>query len=374
MGIGLLPKYSPRIYGRKLTCLRRDKKVLATPEERVRQRALKWILTKVLKRQIELEEHQAYTNSRGGRPDIVIKDKKGKPRLIVELKEPNIEVGYDVFLQARRYARKIGATEIWLSNGDDNKFYRLVEGDWREILFGNVLGLKLKKPGALPVPNPRNRKAVRQFITNLCVLADRDSRKVLANVEPEVLAIRKLIAMPSKEIALPFSWDGIHLLEDRGVSRLSIPVPAGTPWQADYRVFLAATEGRVETVGIGLNVCNDGDVYLCMAFIKPNRKHHALQLRLGEYSRKVRSGWEIWHSGRMGGRALKTGLVFEGLKEAGIRVLQREGGKSAVELGLLPSFDRIRWTTSRRFLANLIHYALVRSNLREDHKYQAKED
>jgi len=167
---------------------------------------------------------------------------------------------------------------------------------------------------------------------------------------------------------LPWAWNGLHIIEDRGLSQLSIPLPGGSPWGTTYRMFLVATEGRVETVGLGLNRYGStkAGLILCVPFVKRNRKHHALQLLVKRYVDVTASGFDIWHDGRIGGRSLKSSLVREAFYEAGRDDLVKG---EQIQLGFLPRVEDMTWTASRHFLANLFHYALVRSQLREAYRY-----
>src|SRR5204863_7201561 len=81
---------------------------------------------------------------------------------------------------------------------------------------------------------------------------------------------------------LPYSWRGLHILEDRGVFWLSIKTPGGS-WESFYRIFLVATEGRVETAAIGLNLSDTGGPLLCVAVLTPRPAHHPLQLDVSKY-------------------------------------------------------------------------------------------
>ena len=136
-------------------------------------------------------------------------------------------------------------------------------------------------------------------------------------------------------------------------------------------MFLVATEGRVETVGLGLNAYRSvsAGLILCVSFVKRNRTHHALQLRAKKYVEVEPTGFEVWHDGRMGGRAIHSKRVRDAFYEAGRDDLIED---NRIRLGFVPRVDRVTWTSSREFLGNLLHYSLVRTQLREAHRHRRR--
>ncbi|MBZ0271935.1 hypothetical protein K8I61_07850 [bacterium] len=200
---------------------------------------------------------------------------------------------------------------------------------------------------------PRDARGLRRF-ENLAKLppgVDRDFAVSALN----------LILAPGKFYRLPYSYRGVHILEDRGLSELSIPVPGGGTWNSLYRVFLVATEGRVETAGIGLNRCNPKNIILCVAFLKSNRKHHALQLHFGRNVEPTPGGFAVFHDGRMGGRSIRREAVRDALIESCRDDLVAPDGR--IDLGTFKTTPT--WSNSRKLLANVFNYALLRTNLRE---------
>ena len=172
-----------------------------------------------------------------------------------------------------------------------------------------------------------------------------------------------VIFSPPGFFKLPWGHRGLHILEDRGISRLSIGTPGGS-WNSSYRLFLIATEGRVETAGIGLNRWGDDRLILCVSFLKSGRKHHALQLQVDDWVDNRGDHFEIFHNGRMGGRSIKKEVVVDALYEACRDDILIETGE--LFLGSLPNDPaEVNQISSRAFIANLLHYALIRTELRE---------
>jgi len=374
-----LPQFVPRVYRdgttKVLTCLARNQKLVAKPEELVRQRILNWLINdqQIPRTRLALEDNQLFTSNKRGRSDILVRNENGEPALVVEIKRQEIPLGDDVKDQAIRYAQKCKAAEIWITNGQDHRFFRKVSGRWIVVLDCEFLKQTVETKEAALVPSPSDTEKVKAFMRDLGRAAGSPAFQNKKFFEP-VLSLQKLILSPSSEIALPFSHEGVHILEDRGVTRLAIRTPGGR-WNTLYRIFLAATEGRVETVGIGLNVWDRDKVIICVAFLKEKRKHHALQLQITECCERDRksAGYRIYHSGKMGGRSLPSELVFEGIREAlreDLIELDPKTKKTRVSLGILPNFDNSTWTNSKEFISNIFHYAIIRTNLRESHPYE----
>lgn len=92
----------------------------------------------------------------------------------------------------------------------------------------------------------------------------------------------------------------------------------------------------------------------------------ALQLDAGqcEWDAQKRA-WHICHDGRMS--QVPREVVTEAVREsqAGRWIDTDDNGKERISLGTLPDADSATWRNSRNILANLIHYGIIRKNLRE---------
>ena len=105
---------------------------------------------------------------------------------------------------------------------------------------------------------------------------------------------------------------------------------------------------------------------LCIGVRKPKRTHHALQLDADECEwDDQKRAWHICHDGRMSQVPRET--VMEAVREAqaGSWIDTNDKGRERISLGTLPDADSATWRNSRNLLANLIHYAIIRTNLRE---------
>ena len=64
---------------------------------------------------------------------------------------------------------------------------------------------------------------------------------------------------------------------------------------------------------------------------------------------------------------VESGVVLDAVREAGCRhwIYVDENQKEWVYLGELPEAEAVTWENTREFLANLLHYGIIRTNLRE---------
>ncbi|MBI3509027.1 MAG: type I restriction enzyme HsdR N-terminal domain-containing protein [Bacteroidetes bacterium] len=96
----------------------RKKWIVLTPEEWVRQHAVKWLVNeKKFPASLLAVEKSISVNGLNKRCDIVAWSHEMKPVLIVECKSPEVEITQEVFDQAARYNLTLGANLFLLTNG-----------------------------------------------------------------------------------------------------------------------------------------------------------------------------------------------------------------------------------------------------------------
>lgn len=378
----IFDKHKPRVYsdknGKYVTCCIRDKRIKATEEEVVRQSVIFFLLS--LRRfenyNFELEESVNYTDNSRGRPDIVLRDSDGKVVFVVECKKPSVMLGDNVRQQAIRYAQKLRSKRIWLTNGAENVFFSKDKNEWKNV--NSIEFLKIKGIGferEVKFPAKATPAFIRRHLQkeNIAKFSDTDMHELLSkNYDIDflykLLCLQKLIY--TANVRAPFSINGLHILEDRGIKQLHVPNPGGG-FNGLYRILLVATEGAVEAVGIGLHRwSSDNSFRLCMAFIKKNRIHHSLQLSSDGIEVVGNKRVKISHNARMGGRSIKKDKVLEAIVEACREDIISDDNAFPICLGTIPQYENINWSNSKNFLSNLCHYALIRSNLRESNRYQ----
>ena len=104
----------------------RKKFVVLTPEEWVRQHVIRFLLSekKYPASHISVEK-QLKLHDTIKRYDIVIYDRDGGIRLIVECKAPNIKISQDTFDQIARYNFVLKADLLMVTNGLDHYFCKM---------------------------------------------------------------------------------------------------------------------------------------------------------------------------------------------------------------------------------------------------------
>ena len=119
----------------------RRKPVASGPEERVRQALIRWLIEKLHAppRLIAVEYSlSALDPACRKRADLVVWEPAGRagglrPWLLAECKAPGIALDERVADQVRRYAQRIRAAYVLLTNGETTRYFRMGEGKYGEI-------------------------------------------------------------------------------------------------------------------------------------------------------------------------------------------------------------------------------------------------
>lgn len=113
----------------------RRKWVALTPEERVRQVFLLFLLNekKIPVSHISIEK-AINVNGMTQRYDLVVFDQEGKPWMVVECKAPHVKLTQEVVAQAGRYNKTLRAPILGVTNGVENIFFR-IDYETEEIIL-----------------------------------------------------------------------------------------------------------------------------------------------------------------------------------------------------------------------------------------------
>jgi hypothetical protein len=104
----------------------RRKWLVATPEERVRQLVLSWMLENLpYSKSRYRTEFSLEVNGLRKRCDILVFDEAVKPFLLVECKAPSIPINDEVLYQALRYNYTLQVAYILITNGLDTFTFQL---------------------------------------------------------------------------------------------------------------------------------------------------------------------------------------------------------------------------------------------------------
>ncbi|MBR4661048.1 MAG: type I restriction enzyme HsdR N-terminal domain-containing protein [Bacteroidales bacterium] len=101
----------------------RRKNVRRTPEEEVRQAAIRYLEENLgVPRQLMVSEHAFTFNSLQYRADILVYDRELRPLLLVECKAPSVHLDEAILEQVLRYNRVLQVRYILLTNGKSSYF------------------------------------------------------------------------------------------------------------------------------------------------------------------------------------------------------------------------------------------------------------
>ena len=115
-------------------CLIRQKDLVCTPEEWVRQHVIHFLISEkgVSIGRIASEFSLEY-NSRSKRADLVLFDEFGKPNMIVECKAPEIPITEKVVHQIAQYNSQLNVDRLFLTNGLDHIFCE-IDGVYAKLI------------------------------------------------------------------------------------------------------------------------------------------------------------------------------------------------------------------------------------------------
>ena len=357
----------------KLRCQVRGYEVPATPEERVRQRVLHWLINTKSWKNLRLEKAYPWEsdpNRSHIRPDIELLDDDENVVVVVECKHENVPLGKAVYDQAIEYAIKSGAPYIWVTNGEQHGFLEDIDGRYKSVSSIEPLGEEYEPPtGRVAFPNMHDAAEVKSYLEQMD-LAPLNEETSDVGERNFTLALHKAIfdVLDENHVKqMPFSSEGVHLLEYAGAAFHQFSNRSGGSYYTRYADFIAATRGRVEAMSVAVNAWQSGGIRLCVGVSKAERKPHALQLDFAENCEwsDERKCWDVYHDGAMS--QVKSSVVLDAVREAGCRhwIYVDENQKEWVYLGELPEAEAVTWENTREFLANLLHYGIIRTNLRE---------
>lgn len=127
----------------KVRCLIRNRRVLLTPEEWVRQHLLSYLISHLdyPKGYIAVEFSLKYNGS-FKRCDILVIDHVGNPLLIVECKAPEIKITQHTFFQVAKYNNALNASNLLVTNGLTHLFFSKSTSNHELIVHEEILSWK----------------------------------------------------------------------------------------------------------------------------------------------------------------------------------------------------------------------------------------
>ena len=109
-------------------CLVRNKKIVLTPEEWVRQHLINYLDSDFNYSKYRMAvEYEIKYNQLNKRADIVYFDSDRNPYLIVECKAPNVKLNEDVLHQIVTYNSKLNTPYMLISNGIEHYIFEVID-------------------------------------------------------------------------------------------------------------------------------------------------------------------------------------------------------------------------------------------------------
>lgn len=360
----------------------RKKKVIATPEEYVRQTVLsyfRWFLRTPLHCiQTEVSMKQYGYTTKKDRADILILRPDGKTILaVVECKAEYIEINQEVIDQMLRYANTLNVEYAFATNGNILVSYRYD-----------------KSKGYIPVNCPQSYKKMCGSYNNttpqIRTFTERTELARLNNITYIRKNYRDYIGSQTQNEWLPFlanlcdalrdirtvlpkeEYATFTLLEDQGVRTLEITVPGGNVFNNHYRVFkIRDKAGKTYKIGMAISVYGNDNTMLAVGVDNGVRSHHALQLIFDTNIKLMKDNvgvyYEISHRGKINvGRkgSAKISEVLEFVKSE-MPLLIRDDNR--IQLGIFRNTEMLVVTSPefKDFFERVIAYTLILEKFRE---------
>lgn len=133
-----LPKANLKLKQNQIWDILRQKYVLHTPEEWVRQHFIHYLIGLGYSKNLMASEQMVKYNNMSKRCDIVAFNNKNETLLIVECKAPHIKLTQETFYQIAKYNSVLNAKYLVLTNGIHH-IVAYVDKQKNEISFLNQL-------------------------------------------------------------------------------------------------------------------------------------------------------------------------------------------------------------------------------------------
>jgi hypothetical protein len=315
---------------------------------------------------------------------------------VVECKAPGVALTKNVRDQANRYASKLGARFVVVTNGLESHVYlRTEESSLTEVAdlptFDQICAqVPVALVGLQPDPPPP-RLPLDVASRPDCLRLHRRFRSgtVGQASAPEtwlpILALDDALLGASALDGLPFERHGVHVVEDLGVNPRNPGSAVGASWPGLYRDLLIEV-GQGEHLVLGLSVLGawqvvdrarasqhtrqSGESYLIVATAEGAEYEAVLQFPFDRGLKRRRDAWDLVHDGSLtaGKGAVRRAVLFEAVRER-LPILRVEAG---VALGSLPYGAAVDVESLRELIARLAVYALIRRAVKRQVKAARK--
>ncbi len=359
----------------------RQKLILVTPEETVRQHFVSWLIDElgVPKNRIRVEEQLShYQKNLRGRADIIVNaydtdDETFYPVAVIECKAQGVSLDDKAFKQMFRYADKLNCNYCALTNGDELFCYHLDGKDdvaldsfptYREMLRGEY------SPAPIEEPPPRLefdelKTFYRKYVDD----------GIIGDATPETLQIpmtnfcKCLLDVEHKLPARRYKI--FRLVKDYGIRNLSVGDSSGGHFDSAYRSFIVEYNGNTTFVSIAVSSLvrwsslTTAFTAINVAVDRGEQTHNSLELVVDDNVEVAGNRIKIFHNWKLTNGNKGAVSPVEVNKFVIERYPQIRHADRCF-LGAL-THDRL-WTLDDSevipVIENLISYALIRDDLR----------
>ena len=362
----------------------RERLILITPEEVVRQQVLQYLLScvKVPKELVQVEMLLSkYQIESKRRADIIVEkcDEQSKlisPLAVIECKAPDIMIGDEAINQALNYADMLLAEYVFITNGEtliaakfDEKSNTYVDiqeiPTYKDMLSGQVIERKLEenKKRFLFEELEDNKEYYRgyefnpntpirflPFITNLWECFLDTTHK-----------------MPAKQYSI------FNLIEDYGIRFLSCGNAAGGAYQGAYRSFVVQYKNTTRLMNLSFFDYGTSTILTVSVDQNNHNPHNSLQYAIDSNLRNIGNQFSFIHNGRIAVGNVGSGKAAE-LKQYIASTYADIIRNGEIDLGIIHN-DRLLYMDDIeiiKFVENLLSYALLRDEYREIVKQRRK--
>lgn len=368
----------------------REKLILITPEETVRQKVISYLINclKVPKESIAVEQHLShYGIKTQKRADIVVhkigKDNVTYPICVIECKAENVYLDDYALNQLLEYCDLIEADYAILNNGIEQAGYKYdeekkqyIEIDdiptYPEMLKGQFMEIHR---GELPPRIPFEQ--LESFLLNeFSSYEEGFYGYEISSQTPIKMAVPIFNfweCMLDTRVKLPVGkYELFELIEDYGVRMLSYGNGGGGIFYGPYRSFLVSVNGNVEFYSISVTTYSKTTnldkvkTCICVAHDDEESTHHALQLVVDDNLQLIDDEITFYHNGRIAVGRKGSGKISELRQYVADRYPKIIDGNK-FNLGKLRNNKLWRLDDPEviEVIVNLISYAMIRDEYRE---------
>lgn len=370
----------------RYACVIRDKGVMATPEEWVRQEFALHLIKDLgyPKQSILMEESLAHVDrSLRDRVDILVavrSVRKLHNLMMVECKAKHVPLDGSATEQAVRYNRVLEADYIVLTNGIETHIYYFDKKEKNYALAPAIPKyeelISQSKISHPPIPDYHWIRPDYSSLSELDIqqrylgiYLGGNTSKIM---KPVILNIAFMLLDDSHRLCCPISSFPFVVIKDNGLTTQSPGNPSGHGYHGTFRWFSVQDEQKIiYQVYIGLFGMAwvehppdelGGKNMLMVAVDKGGKAISVLQIDLDKHLTPLTSGYELTHSG-----VRSRAKIVDLLPHIQRRAPHLLGGKEKITLGTLDTSRNLILSDPQtaKVIANIISYALIRFNLRK---------